>query len=573
MPLEHGWPTVDYRPEAQCIIHIGMHKTGSTSIQDSLEGFEDDSFVYAQMVGGGNHSLPIFSLFAPHPERHHLHRMAGRGSEDVSDYVKSVWSKLDSSIRKARGRTLLISGEDISGLQEPALVKMRDSFLQRFRQLTIVGYVRAPAGFIASSFQQRVKSGTIDFFDPMRMYRNYEETFGKFDRIFGRDNVRLYRFEPRDFPGGCVVQDFCQRAGIALPQKRIVRHNESLSRHAISALYTYRKLGEQLGPHPLGGQNGMVLGTLIGGSDKFRLAPDAVKPVLAANRSDIAWIETRLGKTLSENLEEDCPGSVRDETDLLKSDPWLADRLIGLLRDRGIKATCESAADVALLVHALRKTYLPSSIPLSNLRSTPADTGPTQTAAGTIVDNRTLGRLVSELRKVEPGLLGAIPEQQAQGLLQAIFATLNELLAQTLVRPIEVAGLGLFGAVRVDANRINERSWPVWVNLIGHETIEGSSSPHVHSIIEQIRQTHPETLKGISNQDAHTLLMHLFRQIRNTVARLNHGIVKYPGLGSFGIKTVERGAGPSQIRIWFRRTVNAPETGPRQQTQQLAGGH
>jgi hypothetical protein len=563
MSQEYRWPAVKPKPQGQCIIHIGMHKTGSTSIQESLAGFEDESFFYARLEGSGNHSLPIFSLFAPRPERHHLHRSAGRSSEDIRAYIDNVWNQLDRSIAKARGRTLLISGEDISGLQEPALIKLRDCFRERFKQLTIVGYVRAPAGFIASSFQQRVKSGTIDFFDLMRMYRNYEETFGKFDRVFGRDNVRLYKFDPSDFPEGCAVQDFCRRIGIALPKRRIVRHNESLSRHAVAALYTYRKLGERLGPHPIGGQNGLALGTLIGGSDKFRFSAAAVKPVLVGNRSDIAWIEARLGETLSEDLDEERPGSVRDEADLLTPDPWLANRLVELLRDRGINATCETADDVALLVHALRKTYLPSSFPLRNLWSATAENGSTQTAADSIVDHHTVPRLVAQLRYIDPVLLGAISEQQAQGLLHAIFGALNKLLGETVVRPIEVAGLGQFGPVRVDASRANERSWPVWFTPIGYETAQDAPSPEVHFIVEQIRQ-HPELLKGITIQDAHKLLMHLFGQIRHTVARLNEGIVKYPGLGSFGIRKIERGAGPSQTRIWFRRTLNAQTTEPAQ---------
>ena len=29
-----------------CIIHVGMHKTGTTSIQQSLNGYSDDEFYY-----------------------------------------------------------------------------------------------------------------------------------------------------------------------------------------------------------------------------------------------------------------------------------------------------------------------------------------------------------------------------------------------------------------------------------------------------------------------------------------------------------------------------------------------
>ncbi len=54
-----------------CIIHIGIHKTGSTSIQESLQGFYNDIFYYANL-GPSNHSEPIYCLFSENPKRHHL---------------------------------------------------------------------------------------------------------------------------------------------------------------------------------------------------------------------------------------------------------------------------------------------------------------------------------------------------------------------------------------------------------------------------------------------------------------------------------------------------------------------
>src|SRR4051794_36624156 len=126
----------------RCIIHIGMHKTGSTSIQRSLDGFEDDRFLYARLGGYGNHSLPIYSLFASNSERHHLHRTAGRSSEAVRAHNNSVRKDLDRSVAEACGRTLLISGEDIGAVPKPDLPKLRNYFQKRFDHLTIVGYVR-----------------------------------------------------------------------------------------------------------------------------------------------------------------------------------------------------------------------------------------------------------------------------------------------------------------------------------------------------------------------------------------------------------------------------------------------
>ncbi len=79
---------------SKCIIHIGMHKTGSTSIQKSLDGFHDQEFFYAHLGNTPNHSLAIFSLFSSHPERHHLHIARGRDSAAIKLYLSIIYISL-----------------------------------------------------------------------------------------------------------------------------------------------------------------------------------------------------------------------------------------------------------------------------------------------------------------------------------------------------------------------------------------------------------------------------------------------------------------------------------------------
>src|SRR5688572_8550857 len=114
----------------RCIIHIGMHKTGSTSLQRSLHGFRNDRFVYADLSRDPNHSLAIFSAFSANPARHHLH--STRDEAGVSSYIRQVRKELERSISAAHGRTLLISGEDIGVLPARDLVQLRDFCRARF---------------------------------------------------------------------------------------------------------------------------------------------------------------------------------------------------------------------------------------------------------------------------------------------------------------------------------------------------------------------------------------------------------------------------------------------------------
>jgi len=341
----------------RCIVHIGTYKTGSTSIQHSLHGFGDDRFLYARLGDYPNHSLAMYSLFAAQPELHPIHMNDGVDAATVSDYIEKMRTDLEQAISASKGRTLVISGEAISSIKRDGLVKLRDYFRNRFDDLTLVGYVRAPARRMTSAFQQRVQAGATDHFDPDRQYRSYKMTFDKFDEVFGRKRVKLWKFDVESFPERCAVQDFCARLGIDIPPKRIVRLNESLPRHVVALLYTYGKMGPS-GTTPMTVlERTRLLDRLKTiGNLPFRLSPELLKPILEKERADIDWMEARLGQTLHEDLGEHQPGDVRDEWDLLRPDPTVTGMLLALLGDSapaGVKG--ETPEEVARLVHALRE--------------------------------------------------------------------------------------------------------------------------------------------------------------------------------------------------------------------------
>lgn len=337
-----------------------MHKTGSSSIQRSLNGFEDEQFVYAALGKQHNHSGPICSIFSSNQERYTLPTQNERSSANVQAYGAQARRLLDAAIDRTRDRTLIISGESISSLSHPDLTRLRNYFRSHFDELRIVAYVRSPAEFISSAFQQRVK-GRLNEFHLEAHYFGYKRCFSKFDDLFGRDHVHLWAFNPKSFSGGCVVQDFCARLGIHLPRGRAVRVNESLPRQAVALLYCYRKFGEQYGSIGMATKEAQRLGARLAvlGTDKFRFSPDVVRPILEKNRSDIEWMEARLGEPFREDLGEHRVGDIQDEAALLTPDPGVVGRLVSLLGDAVPKGNRgETPEEVASLVHAVRQSAL-----------------------------------------------------------------------------------------------------------------------------------------------------------------------------------------------------------------------
>jgi hypothetical protein len=404
-----------------------MHKTGSTSIQVSLQGYADEKFLYADLGRVSNHSLAIYSLFAAHPERHHLHRAGQRSVAQVHAFNEAMRADLERAVAAAGERTLLISGEDISVLPPADLARLREYFRRFSDKLAIVGYVRPPAAFMTSGFQQRVKGGSVERVSLEREYRNYRKTFEKFDEVFGRENVALWKFDPASFPGGCAVRDFCSRLGIPLPAERITRLNESLSREAVSLLYTYCKLARGQGAPALRAPEGQRIGELIArdiGNQKFRFSPEVTRPILEKNRGDIEWMEARLGASLHEELGEHRPGDVRGEEDLLDPGPDALGKLLALLGDAapdGLRG--KTPQEIASLVAELREM------------------------GGAIAGSRaqyTTAELIADMRHRAPDLWSGIPAERAETLVNSVFQHINDTLGGTESGRVDYPGLGHF---------------------------------------------------------------------------------------------------------------------------------
>src|SRR5688572_5656150 len=169
---------------SRCIIHVGMRKTGTTSIQQSLYRYADGDFVYADINGHPNHGGALYSVFARDPSRLGYHRRSRRSASDIRVYTEQAARGLKRSIEEAAGRTMILSGEVCSYLfARDELSRLRDYFLGSFGQVDIVAYIRPPAGYITSNFQQRVKdaAGRIDL---QRDYFKYRDNFSKLDDVF-----------------------------------------------------------------------------------------------------------------------------------------------------------------------------------------------------------------------------------------------------------------------------------------------------------------------------------------------------------------------------------------------------
>lgn len=315
---------------SECILHFGMPKTGSSSIQTwLLRECADPRLRYLNLGTRGSGNIMVGAFFPdPLEDQHHRQRRRGLGQASVQAENAETRASLARQLDALGERRALFSAELLANTQ-PEVVQAVHAFLARWcPDFLAVGYVRAPVGFMESVYQQHLKAGRAGF-DLDKLYPRYRRRLRVFEELLGRERVQFWPFAPSRFPRGCVVRDFCTRLDIACGEADILRVNDSLSLDAIRLLYAYRRFGPGYGT----GEQAMRenreliarLRTLEG--PKLRIDATAVRPVLDAHRKDIEWAEERLGQSFTERLSEG-PECIREEADLLRfsreSLDWLA---------------------------------------------------------------------------------------------------------------------------------------------------------------------------------------------------------------------------------------------------------
>jgi hypothetical protein len=333
-----------------------MHKTGSTSIQNSLASLDDKNFYYARILGAANHSVAMFSAFAEAPESKHLRKLELRKKMTADEIVAEAKRDLKASIAAAGQRTLLISGEGMLRLTEADLQRLR-KFLERqgYGEIEVFAYVRPPGGYLTSAVQQRIRAGGFANFAIHRSLPDYRNKFEKFDRVFGESNVKLAKFDPAQFKNGDVVEDFCARIGIPVGSVEIVRKNESISRLAAFLAYQYHHHHAAENLPPLRARQSLRLAELLAPFDKtkFKLAQEVLSPIIAGIRPDIEWIEGRLNESLHEDLSAIGETGLTSEAELLQPIEGINAKLEALLADAGLSSAAKQQSTWSLIANLI----------------------------------------------------------------------------------------------------------------------------------------------------------------------------------------------------------------------------
>lgn len=318
-----------------CVIHAGMPKTGSTSIQTALfknlsENPEAD-FSSPPLPGHR-----IFSLFSSDFENYH----GNIGHHDLSSIEKQneeTATLLINDISDKKCKKYIISSEDIYHMDIEGLKRMKSFFSPFFKHVVITGYVRPPRSFLQSAFQQLVKFHEVDTINPRTIYHPYIH-FKRFDQVFGEENVFLKVFYPSHFPENSVLRDFEKTWDLTFsPSISEVRENESISQNLLSILFFYNKSIQK--------KHGFVkdyfehsnliekLRLKFTGSS-FKFSKEYMENVYSIYKEDLEWIDERLGVSLKD-FDDNSIGGITTDEELLECALDNIPKVFELIQEQG----------------------------------------------------------------------------------------------------------------------------------------------------------------------------------------------------------------------------------------------
>jgi hypothetical protein len=231
------------------IIHIGRHKTGSSSIQRALaenSAALRESGVFYPTVFGVNHSRLMISAFHPSPTK--INGGAGGEPEQaMRNWSAGMLETMRAQAAERPTHTIVMSGENGSILPEAGVREFKRRLDEMFavERYVIVMYARHPIARAVSSIQQNVKGNGMRLDDAVRLQRigrmqSYRQIVEAYTAVFGEDAMAVRAYEKaKRCPGG-LLQDFASVCGIAFDKTPDGRANERIATeivHFMSSLY------------------------------------------------------------------------------------------------------------------------------------------------------------------------------------------------------------------------------------------------------------------------------------------------------------------------------------------------
>lgn len=186
------------------LLHVGTHKTGSTSIQQTLHRNRDilEKHDIHYLEFGSNH-WHVYSAFMNNPWNWFEHRRMNRTKQDVVEMNRETLHSLREEITNSSANNIIISSEYLCQLPRGKIIKLRD-YLADLGDTTVVYFCRNIISWLSSDSQQCAKVGMktqpTSFDVAIKRLIDFPENYIS---AFDRKQFVLIRFEDAIKEGLC----------------------------------------------------------------------------------------------------------------------------------------------------------------------------------------------------------------------------------------------------------------------------------------------------------------------------------------------------------------------------------
>ena len=221
------------------IIHVGLHKTGSTSIQNfcgqNKIWLESNGIYYPSFEDKVwfNHSIPLSLVFRNnHGIKNHSVVSVFDSNDNrvvaANQFLK--YFKNEIKQQQSAKNSILLSGEDISIFELDELNIFKEFlFSCGATEIEIILFVRHPIDFVMSGAQELVRAGLFQLGDAMRIgnLQQSQLKIQKLQKVFGKENIKVHNYNLA-INGNGIIDYFLSLLGIHSHQTHVINSNYAM---------------------------------------------------------------------------------------------------------------------------------------------------------------------------------------------------------------------------------------------------------------------------------------------------------------------------------------------------------
>lgn len=226
------------RTAKRIILHAGLHKTGTTAIQETLAAGSEElmrqGWKYPIFSDGGqakitNHSSVLYTLFCDDPSSYLPNLIAGVDGEAARQlFSEQLQAELEGDYN------LILSGEDVSALPEHALRKLSDALAEY--ELEVIVVVREAYSYLCSHLQHRIHRGMHGIQLGMPSLRRH---CVRLARVF--PGIQFLSYEQARSTSGGFFAAFMSACGLDSSRFESLEANISIGNHTARFLASFNE--------------------------------------------------------------------------------------------------------------------------------------------------------------------------------------------------------------------------------------------------------------------------------------------------------------------------------------------